>query len=155
MTWRVANGRSAICVTWLACLLTALSACATWQAPVDTSDASLRARAVTETKLGVQLSATVLDVISERVLEYGEADTKPQRLRLGGGLGRLAGDNPATSDTGQGERRPFSDRWIADSRQEPVPEVRPPIPRRPARIRTVTRQAYCCGGGQHPPRTPG
>jgi hypothetical protein len=61
MTWRVANWRSAVRVTWLACFLSALTACATWQAPVDTSDASLRARAVTETKRGVVLSATVLD----------------------------------------------------------------------------------------------
>jgi hypothetical protein len=61
MTWRVANWRSAVRVTWLNCLLTVLSACATWQAPVDMSDASLRARAVTETKRGVVLSASVLD----------------------------------------------------------------------------------------------
>jgi hypothetical protein len=37
-----------------------LAGCATWTAPVDTSDAALRARAVTESNRGVQLSATVL-----------------------------------------------------------------------------------------------
>jgi hypothetical protein len=61
MTWCLVNWRPAIRVAWLACLLAVLSACATWQAPVDTSDASLRARSVTETKGGVALSATVLD----------------------------------------------------------------------------------------------
>ena len=60
MSSRSTRCRSTVRLTWLACLLTALSACATWQAPVDTSDASLRARAVTETKRGVVLSATVL-----------------------------------------------------------------------------------------------
>jgi hypothetical protein len=60
MTRRVAVGRSAVRFTWLACLLTGLGACATWQTPVDTSVASLRARAVTETRRGVVLSATVL-----------------------------------------------------------------------------------------------
>jgi hypothetical protein len=61
MTWRAADGRSAVRVAWLTCLVTALTACATWQEPVDMSDASLRARAVTETKRGVALSAAVLD----------------------------------------------------------------------------------------------
>ena len=61
MTWRVVNWRSPARLTWLAWPLIVLSACATWQAPRDTSDVSLRARAVTETKRGVQLSATVLD----------------------------------------------------------------------------------------------
>lgn len=37
-----------------------LSACATWQAPTDTSDAPLRARAMTQTKGAVQVSAAVL-----------------------------------------------------------------------------------------------
>ena len=61
MTWLVANWRAVVRVTWLAWPMIVLSACATWQAPRDTSDASLRARAVTETKRGVVLSATVLD----------------------------------------------------------------------------------------------
>jgi len=37
-----------------------LGACATWQAPTDTSDAPLRARAVTQAKGAVQVSAAVL-----------------------------------------------------------------------------------------------
>ena len=41
-------------------LAPALGACATWQAPADTDDASLRARAVSEQKGGVGLSAAVL-----------------------------------------------------------------------------------------------
>ena len=41
-------------------LATALAGCATWTVPVDTGDAALRARAVTESNRGVQLSATVL-----------------------------------------------------------------------------------------------
>jgi hypothetical protein len=44
----------------LAVLSLALGACATWQAPTDTSDAPLRARAVSEQKGGVGLSAAVL-----------------------------------------------------------------------------------------------
>ena len=61
MTWRVADRRSVVRGTGLACLLAVLGACATWQAPLDTSDASWRARAVTERQRGVVLSATVLD----------------------------------------------------------------------------------------------
>ncbi len=68
MTWRVVVWLAAVRVTWLAYLLTSLSACATWQAPADTSDASLRARAVTEAKRGVVLSATVLDADDSRRL---------------------------------------------------------------------------------------
>ncbi len=41
-------------------LALALGACATWQAPADTDDTSLRARAVSEQKGGVGLSAAVL-----------------------------------------------------------------------------------------------
>ena len=37
-----------------------LGACATWQAPTDPGDASLRARALSQQKYGVRLSATVL-----------------------------------------------------------------------------------------------
>jgi hypothetical protein len=47
----------------LACLgvaLLALSGCATWQAPLSTDDAPLRARALSDEKNGVRLSATVL-----------------------------------------------------------------------------------------------
>jgi hypothetical protein len=46
--------------TWPVVVLIALAGCATWTAPVDTSDAPLRARAVTESKRDVRLSATVL-----------------------------------------------------------------------------------------------
>lgn len=41
-------------------VLVALAGCATWTAPVDISDAPLRARAVTESKRDVHLSAAVL-----------------------------------------------------------------------------------------------
>ncbi len=61
MTSGAARGRSANRLAWLSCLLVVLSACATWQAPVDTSDVPLRARAVTEAKRGVVLRAAVLD----------------------------------------------------------------------------------------------
>ena len=44
--------------------------CATWSAPPDTSDASLRARATTETFRDVRLSATVLDS-NDSVRMYG------------------------------------------------------------------------------------
>jgi hypothetical protein len=45
---------------WLVVMSIALAGCATWTAPVDTGDAPLRARAITESNRGVQLSATVL-----------------------------------------------------------------------------------------------
>ena len=61
MSMLAADRRSARHLTWLACVLAALSGCATWNMPVDTSDTPFRARAITETKRGVQLSATVLD----------------------------------------------------------------------------------------------
>jgi len=44
----------------LAGLVLGVGACATWQAPANTSDASLRARAVSRENDGVQLSAAVL-----------------------------------------------------------------------------------------------
>jgi len=44
----------------LAVVLLALSGCATWQAPLSTDDAPLRARALSDEKSGVRLSATVL-----------------------------------------------------------------------------------------------
>jgi hypothetical protein len=44
-------------VAWVAIVL---SGCATWAAPTDTGDTPLRARAVTETGRGVEVSATVL-----------------------------------------------------------------------------------------------
>jgi hypothetical protein len=44
----------------LAGLMLVLGACATWQAPTDSGDASLRARAVSQEKNGVSLSAAVL-----------------------------------------------------------------------------------------------
>ena len=51
------RGRSVI---GLALLLLVLGGCATWQAPTDTSDASLRARAVVQTSRGVEVRAAVL-----------------------------------------------------------------------------------------------
>jgi hypothetical protein len=45
---------------FLACMVTALSGCATWTAPTDASDTLLRSRAVTEAGRGVEVSATVL-----------------------------------------------------------------------------------------------
>jgi hypothetical protein len=51
--------RSPLRFTWLVAVLV-VAGCATWTAPVDTSDAPLRARAVTESKRDVRLSATVL-----------------------------------------------------------------------------------------------
>ena len=44
----------------LACATIAVSGCATWTAPTDTGDAPLRARAITESGHGVEVSATVL-----------------------------------------------------------------------------------------------
>ena len=46
--------------TGLACSLITLAGCATWTAPTDIGDAPLRARAVTETKRDVLISAAVL-----------------------------------------------------------------------------------------------
>ncbi len=61
MRMLAADRRSARHLAWLACVLAVLSGCATWNMPADTSDTPFRARAITETKRGVQLSATVLD----------------------------------------------------------------------------------------------
>jgi hypothetical protein len=47
-------------VAWLAGTMLLLSACATWQTPSDPSDAPLRARAMTQTKGAVQVSAAIL-----------------------------------------------------------------------------------------------
>ncbi len=50
-------------VTWwpvLMCTIVLLSACATWQAPTVSSDATLRARAQSQERSGVRLSAAVL-----------------------------------------------------------------------------------------------
>jgi hypothetical protein len=52
--------RSRVSLTSLACILVALSGCATWTPPTDTGDAPLRGRAVTDTKRGVRISAAVL-----------------------------------------------------------------------------------------------
>lgn len=54
--WRSAGRVGA----WLTVATLTMSACATWQAPPDTSDTSLRVRAMTQSKAGVQLSAAVL-----------------------------------------------------------------------------------------------
>jgi LssY C-terminus len=51
-----ASGR----LTCLACILIALSGCATWTTPTETGDTPLRTRAVTEAKPGVRVSAAVL-----------------------------------------------------------------------------------------------
>ena len=48
------------------CLLFALVGCATWQAPADVSNASLRSHAVTDTQPGVRVSATVLSPADTR-----------------------------------------------------------------------------------------
>ncbi len=61
MTGGATRWRNAVRVSaWLTVATLTMSACATWQAPPDTSDTSLRARAVTQSKAGVQLSAAVL-----------------------------------------------------------------------------------------------
>ena len=61
MTAGVPRWRSTARVaTWLIVAALTTSACATWQAPPDTSDAPLRARALTQSKAGVQMSAAVL-----------------------------------------------------------------------------------------------
>ena len=44
----------------VACMVIALSGCATWRTPTDTGDTLLRARAVTAAGQGVQVNATVL-----------------------------------------------------------------------------------------------
>jgi len=44
----------------LACMAFALTGCATWTVPIDTSDTPLRTRAVVEAGRGVEVSATVL-----------------------------------------------------------------------------------------------
>jgi hypothetical protein len=51
---------SATRIAFIAWVTIALSGCATWSAPTDTGDAPLRARAVTESGRGVEVSATVL-----------------------------------------------------------------------------------------------
>ncbi|HSQ68445.1 MAG TPA: LssY C-terminal domain-containing protein [Steroidobacteraceae bacterium] len=51
---------SAIRLAYVAGAMLLLGACATWQAPTDTSDAPLRARAITQQKGSVQVSAAVL-----------------------------------------------------------------------------------------------
>jgi hypothetical protein len=60
MTVDTSRWRSAVRVAWLTVVTLAMSACATWQAPSETGDAPLRARATTQSKGGVQLSAAVL-----------------------------------------------------------------------------------------------
>lgn len=60
MNARGLSSRCALRLVSLACVLTALGACATWKAPTDTSDAALRSRALTSSKRGVQVSAAVL-----------------------------------------------------------------------------------------------
>jgi hypothetical protein len=57
-----ARGRMhrAVHLAWLAGAMLFLNACATWQAPTDTSDAALRARALTQAKGSVRVSAAVL-----------------------------------------------------------------------------------------------
>ena len=52
--------RHAESVACLACVAIALTACATWTVPTDTSDTPLRARAVAEAGRGVEVRATVL-----------------------------------------------------------------------------------------------
>lgn len=52
--------RTAGNVAFLACVVIALSGCATWTAPTDTGDTLLRSRAVTQEGRGVEVSATVL-----------------------------------------------------------------------------------------------
>ena len=51
---------SSLRIASTACLTLAMSACATWQAPTDTDDGPLRARALSQQKSGVSLSAAVL-----------------------------------------------------------------------------------------------
>lgn len=60
MTADATRWRSAVRVAWLTVVTITMSACATWRAPSDTSDAPLRTRASTQSKGGVQLSAAVL-----------------------------------------------------------------------------------------------
>ena len=52
--------RPAGSLAWLACVAIALTGCATWTLPTDTSDTPLRARAVAKAGHGVEVSATVL-----------------------------------------------------------------------------------------------
>src|SRR6185503_8621376 len=52
--------RQAESLACLACVAIALTACATWTVPTDTSDMPLRARGVAEAGRGVEVSATVL-----------------------------------------------------------------------------------------------
>jgi len=60
MTSLAARSHASGSLACLACTLIALSGCATWIAPTDTGDTSLRTRAVTKAKPGVRVSAAVL-----------------------------------------------------------------------------------------------
>jgi len=60
MNGRPARRRFSTRLIGLAIALIALGGCATWTLPTDTGDASLRARAITESTQGVQLSAAIL-----------------------------------------------------------------------------------------------
>jgi len=60
MSTVVASPRPVGTLTCLAFTLIILSGCATWTAPTDTDDTHLRARAVTEAKRDVRVSAAVL-----------------------------------------------------------------------------------------------
>ena len=60
MSMLAVSARTAGSRAWLACMVIAVSGCATWTVPTDSGDTLLRARAVTEAGSGVEVSATVL-----------------------------------------------------------------------------------------------
>jgi hypothetical protein len=67
-------------VIGVAILLLAAAGCATWHAPSDISDTVLRARAVTESKSDVRVSAAVLSAEESHRMLGGEIDMKRMQL---------------------------------------------------------------------------
>jgi len=63
-------------MVWLVSLLLAVAGCATWQAPPEMSDASLRERALTVTNRDVRVSATVLSAEDRQRILGVEIDSR-------------------------------------------------------------------------------
>ena len=70
---------------WLALMLLALTACATWQAPPGVDIATLRAGAVTETARDVRVSADLLDAAASEAMfgsRIDQAEVQPVWLEI-------------------------------------------------------------------------
>ena len=72
--YEIRSGRTVVRLVTgaIAILLLNLCGCATWQVPADTGDASLRARAISNTVKGVTLSASVLSAADSKQLFGGD-----------------------------------------------------------------------------------